>query len=159
MTDPTGLKATLRGDLTAAMKARDRITTATLRMALTAITNAEVAGSEARTLSDDDVLAVLTKEVKKRHESIHLYQQAGREDLAAQEEAEAEVLEQYLPQQLTDEELAALVTSIATHWADAHGEQASMKHMGLLIKEVKEKAGAQAEGARIAAAVKSALSH
>lgn len=104
----TTLKAQLRADLTAAMKARDELVKGTLRMTLTAVGNAEVAGTQARELSDDEVLKVIAKEAKKRAESAEAFAAAGREELAAQERAEGEVLARYLPTQLTDDELAAI---------------------------------------------------
>lgn len=152
-----GLKGRLRADLTAAMKARDTVTTATLRMALAAITNAEVAGAEAVQLSDDEVIAVLAKEVKKRHESIEVYSKAGREELAAAERAEAEVLGRYLPQQLSDAELAGVIADVLESMTEPSGEAPGMKQMGLVIKAAKEAAGSRADGARVAAAVKAAL--
>lgn len=152
-----GLKARLRADLTAAMKARDTVTTATLRMALAAISHAEVAGAEAVQLSDDEVIGVLAKEVKKRHESIDVYSKAGREELAAAERAEAEVLGRYLPQQLSDAELAGLVADVLAGMTSPSGEAPTLKQMGLVIKAVKEAAGSRADGARVAAAVKAAL--
>jgi uncharacterized protein len=97
------LKAQLRSDLTAAMKARDELVKATLRMTLTAIGNAEVAGTEARELDDTEVLKVIAKEAKKRAESAEAFAAAGRDELAAQERAEGEVLARYLPTQLTDD--------------------------------------------------------
>lgn len=154
--DGVGLKDRLRADLTAAMKARDTTATGTLRMALTAVTTAEVAGAEAVTLTDDEVVAVLTKEVKKRHEAAQMYTEAGRAELAAAEEAEAEILGRYLPQQLTDDELADLVRGEIAAMTGSDGAP-TMKQMGQLIKAVKAAAGARAEGARVAAAVKDAL--
>ena len=102
------LKERLRADLTTAMKARDEVVKATLRMTLTAIGTAEVAGTQARELSDDEVLRVITKEAKKRVESAEAFAAAGRDELAAWERAEGEVLARYLPQQLTDDEFAAI---------------------------------------------------
>jgi uncharacterized protein YqeY len=155
--DAGELKARIRADLTAAMKARDTLTTGTLRMALAAITNAEVAGEVAKELTDDEVVAVLGKEVKKRHESIEIYRSAGRDELADKESAEAEVLERYLPQQLSDDELAALVAGVVSSMTQSSGEAPGMKQVGAVIKAVKAKAGAQADGARVATAVKAAL--
>src|SRR5437764_4601544 len=104
ITQPYGgamaLKEQLRADLTAAMKARDELRAATLRMVLTAVTNEEVAGKKARELSDDEVLQVLTREAKKRREAQDAYVQAGRTELADREQAEHGVIETYLPQQL-----------------------------------------------------------
>ncbi|MBN9608078.1 MAG: GatB/YqeY domain-containing protein [Actinobacteria bacterium] len=155
--DAGGLKTRIRADLTTAMKARDTLTTGTLRMALAAITNAEVAGEVAKELTDLEVTAVITKEVKKRHESIEIYRSAGRDELADKESAEAEVLERYLPQQLSDDELAALVAGVVSSMTEPSGEAPGMKQMGAVIKAVKAKAGAQADGARVATAVKAAL--
>lgn len=155
--EAVGLKPRIRADLTAAMKARDALTTGTLRMALAAITNAEVAGDVAKELTDLEVTAVITKEVKKRHESVEIYRSAGRDELADKESAEADVLARYLPQQLTDDELRAVVAGVITEMTESSGEAPTMKRMGAVIKAVKAKAGAQADGARVAAGVKSAL--
>ncbi|MGZ6798202.1 MAG: GatB/YqeY domain-containing protein, partial [Nocardioidaceae bacterium] len=104
----TSLKTTLQTALTEAMRERDQVRAGTLRMTLTAVTNEEVSGREARELSDDEVLKVITKEAKKRREAATAYQDAGRSELADRELAELTVLEAYLPQQLSDEELDAL---------------------------------------------------
>src|SRR5690348_17003834 len=93
------------------MKARDEVTVATIRMALTSVTNEEVAGKEARELSDDEVLKVLTREAKKRREAAEAFDAAGRDELAARERAEGEVIDRYLPAQLSDDELAELVAA------------------------------------------------
>src|SRR5438270_12384799 len=103
------LKEQLRADLTTAIKSRDELSSATLRMVLTAITNEEVAGKQARQLSDDDIVKVLSREAKKRREAHDAYTQAGRGELAAREQAELGVIEAYLPQQLTDDEVSGLV--------------------------------------------------
>ena len=103
------LKQQISTDLTTAMKARDKVTSSTLRMVMTAIQNAQVAGDSAKELTDDEVLAVITKEGKKRRDAIAEYEKAGRAELAAAEQAELEVLEAYLPQQLSDAELESLV--------------------------------------------------
>lgn len=151
------LKTRLRADLTAAMKARDTLATGTLRMALAAITNEEVAGTQARELTDADVTRVLAREVKKRNESAEVYAGAGREELAAQERSEIEVLSGYLPQQLTDAELGELVaTAVAQVRGDAD-EKPSMKQMGQVIKAANAAASGRADGGRVAAAVKAAL--
>lgn len=151
------LKARIRADLTAAMKARDTAVTGTLRMVLAAITTAEVAGATAKELDHDEVVAVLTKEVKKRHESVEIYRGAGRDELADKEAAEAAIIEQYLPAQLSDDDLAAIVAEAIEAQATADGAAPTMKQMGLVIKAVKEKTGAQADGSRVATAVKAAL--
>jgi uncharacterized protein len=152
------LKARLRSDLTSSMKARDALTTGTLRMALTAITNAEVAGSSARELSDAEVMAVLSKEVRKRAEAAEAFAGAGRSELAEKEQAEAAVLSGYLPAALTDDELQRLVDKAVADTAAASGSAPTMRQMGQVIKAVQAAASGRAEGARIAAAVKAALS-
>jgi uncharacterized protein YqeY len=157
MSAETGLKAQIRANLTAAMKARDAAVTGTLRMVLAAITNAEVAGATAKELTDDEIVAVLGKEVKKRHESVEIYRNAGRDELADKESAEAGIIEAYLPAQLSDEELSAIVAAEVASMTSSSEESIGMKQMGLVIKAVKAKAGVQADGARVAAAVKAAL--
>lgn len=146
------LKAQLHDDLTAAMRERDAVRSGTLRMVLTALSNAEVAGKEARELSDDEVLAVIVKEAKKRREAADAYTGAGRTELADKEMAELACLESYLPKQLSDEEIAAIVAE-AVSASGAEG----MKDMGKVMGIVKPKIGEQAEGGRVAAAVKKAL--
>lgn len=146
------LKEQLRADLTAAMKARDELRSATLRMVLTAVTNEEVAGKQARVLSDDDVLRVLTREAKKRREAHDAYMQAGRSDLADRELAEHGVIETYLPQQLGDEEVSAIVRA-AIEETGATGPQA----MGQVMKVVQPQVAGRADGARVAAEVKKQL--
>lgn len=149
------LKATLKSDLTIATKAHDKVTLGTLRMALTAITNEEVSGKEARELSDTEVLAVLTKEAKKRRESIAAYTDANRPDLAEIEAAELVVLEKYLPAALSEAELASIIAeAVAT--AAAAGAS-GMKAMGMVMKEIQPKVAGRADGTAVAAAVKAAL--
>ena len=146
------LKEQLHSDLTVAMKSRDELNASTLRMALTAITTEEVAGKQARQLSDDEVLKVLMREAKKRREAAEAFSGAGREELADRERAEGEVLAGYLPAQLGDEELAALV-SAAIEESGASGPQA----MGQVMKVVQPKVAGRAEGGRIAAEVRRQL--
>lgn len=148
----TALKETLRTDLTAAMKGRDELVTATLRMALTAVGNEEVAGKQARELSDAEVVQVLTREAKKRREAAEAFENGGRPEQAAREKAEGEVLARYLPAQLTDEELDTLVAE-----AIAETGAEGPKGMGLVMKALNPKIAGRAEGGRVAAAVKSAL--
>jgi len=149
----TTLKAQLRTDLTTAMKARDELRSATIRMALSAITNEEVAGKVARELSDDEVLKVLGREVKKRKEAAEAFAGAGRAEQAAREEAEGEVLTAYLPAQLSDEELHGLVVAAVAE-TGAEGPRA----MGVVMKVLTPRIAGRADGSRVAAAVKSALS-
>jgi len=146
------LKERLRGDLTAAMKARDELRAATLRMALTAVTNEEVAGKQARVLSDDEVLAVLTREAKKRREAAEAFDGAGRAELAARERAEGEVLAGYLPAQLSDDELADLVrAAVSESGAD------NPKAMGQVMRVLQPQVAGRAEGGRVAAEVRRQL--
>lgn len=146
------LETRLHDDLTVAIKARDEVTSATLRMALTAVKNEAVSGSEARELSDADVIAVLGREAKKRRESAEAYDAAARPELAARERAELAVLEGYLPAQLSDEELAALVAeAVAETGAD------SPRAMGAVMKVLTPRVAGRAEGGRVAAAVRAAL--
>ncbi len=154
--DQVSLKVRLQSDLTAAMKARDEIATSTLRMVRAAMTNAEVAGDVAAELTDDQAIAVLQSEAKKRAESAQVYEENGRDEAAARERAELEVIERYLPAAMGDEELAAIVDEeIAT--AAAAGAEGG-RAMGVVIKAVRERAGATADGARIAALVRARLS-
>ena len=146
------LKDRLQADLTASMKARDELTTATLRMVLTAVGNEEVAGKSARRLSDDEVLKVITREAKKRREAADAFASGGRPDRAERELAEEQVLGGYLPAQLTDEDLALLVQQAVAE-SGASGPQA----MGAVMKLVGPKVAGRAEGGRVAAAVRAAL--
>ena len=146
------LKERLTGDLHTAMKAREETTTSTLRMALAAVRNAEVAGKAARELSDDEVLAVLTKEAKKRREAADAYAQAGRTELVEREHAELEILNRYLPAQLSDEELAELVARVL-----ADRGLSGPSSMGPAMKAVQAAVAGRAEGARVAAEVRRAL--
>ncbi len=160
MADGSGgstLKARLRADLTTAMKARDTLTTGTLRMALAAVTTAEVAGSTAKELTDTEVQAVLGKEVRKRAEAAEAFEGAGRAEQAAKERAEGEVLSGYLPTPLSDDEVAALVRTAVDAVAAETGSPATMRQMGPVIKQVQAAAAGRADGARISAAVKAAL--
>ncbi|POM26096.1 Yqey-like protein [Actinomadura rubteroloni] len=146
------LKARLETDLSAAMKARDELRTRTLRMALTAVKNEEVAGKKARELSDDDVVKVLAREAKKRREAATAFADAGRAEQAQAERDENGVLDAYLPAQLADAELTALV-------ADAIAETgaAGPRGIGQVMKVVNPKVAGRAEGGRVAAEVKRQL--
>lgn len=146
------LKTRLHDDLTTALKARDELTLATVRMALAAVTNEEVAGKSARELSDDDVLVVLTREAKKRREAAEAYDQAGRAQLAARERAEGEVLARYLPTQLSDDQLQELVAD-----AVARAEATSPAQMGAVMKLLVPAVAGRADGGRVSAAVRAYL--
>src|SRR4051794_7133840 len=148
------LKDRLRADLTTSIKARDEIRSSTLRMVLTSITNAEVAGKEARELTDEDVLGVLTSEGKKRREAAEAFEDAGRSEQAAKERAEFAVLAEYLPEQLTAEQAADLVTeAIEATGAREEGVRAMGKVMGALQPKVK----GRADGGAVAAEVRRQL--
>ncbi len=135
------LKERLRTDLTTAIKGRDDLRSSTLRMVLTSITNAEVAGKQSRELSDDDVVGVLSSEAKKRREAAEAFDAAGRTESAAKERAEAEVLADYLPPPLSEEEIRDLVTStIASLGVADDGMKAMGKVMGALQPQIKGRA-------------------
>ena len=149
------LKDQLRTDLTEAMRARDTLTTSVLRMTLTAVTNAEVAGTESTTLDDAAVLAIITGEVKRRIESAGIYTSASRQELADAENAERSVLERYLPAAMADDELQTIVAEEVA--AAAERGATGPKAMGGIIAAVRARTGGAAESSRIAAAVKAAL--
>lgn len=151
----TGLKARLRSDLTTAMKARDTVRSGTIRMVMTAVRAEEVAGDVARELTEDELTAVLAREAKKRREAATAYQDAGRAELADKERAELAVLADYLPQQLSDDELKALVAEEIT--AAATAGAVGRAAMGRVMKAVRARVAGQAEGGRVAAEVKSQL--
>lgn len=151
----TGLKARLRSDLTDAMRARDAVRSATIRMAMTAVRAEEVSGTVARELSEPEVSTVLGREAKKRREAATAYDDAGRPELAERERAELAILTDYLPTQLSDDELVALVAEevAAAAAAGATGKAA----MGVVMKGVKPRVAGKAEGGRVAAEVRRQL--
>ncbi|MGW3952364.1 GatB/YqeY domain-containing protein [Streptomyces sp. NPDC004752] len=151
----TTLKSKLQDDLNAAIKERDELRSSTLRLTLTAITKEEVAGKEKRELSDDEVLKVITKEAKKRREAADAFAQGGRAEQAEREKAEGVVLAAYLPKQLSDEELNAIVAQAVAE-AKAAGAEGP-RAMGAVMKIVNPKVAGLAEGGRVAAAVKQLL--
>jgi uncharacterized protein YqeY len=146
------LKERLRQDLNAAMKARDNVTTATIRMTLTAITQEEVAGAAARELSDDEVVRVITREGRKRREAAEAYDSAGRTDLAERERAEGQVLQRYLPAQLDDAELAELVRA-----GIAEAGATSARDMGAVMRIVQPRVAWRADGKRVSDEVRRQL--
>jgi uncharacterized protein len=148
----TGLKDRLRGDLTAAMKARDGVRTRTLRMALTSIANEEVAGKAARDLDDDEVLRLVSREAKRRREAADAFDAAGRPAQAASERAEEQVLAAYLPAQLGDAELTAIVAGVL-----AETGASGMGAMGQVMKTVTPRVAGRADGGRVAAEVRRQL--
>jgi uncharacterized protein YqeY len=148
------LKDRLRADLTTAMKSRDELRSSTLRMLLAAITTAEVAGKQPRELSDDDVVGVLSTEAKKRREAAEAFDGGGRTEQAAKERAEAQVIAEYLPAQLSGEEISALVAeTIEKLGAGADGQRAMGKVMGVLQPQVR----GRADGGAVAAEVRRQL--
>jgi uncharacterized protein YqeY len=150
----SALKDRLRADLTTAMKARDELRSSTIRMVLTAITNAEVAGKEARELSDDEVIGVLSTEAKRRREAAAAFEEGGRAEMAAKEAAEGEVIAEYLPTPLTEAEIAELVSAaIAQTGAAGEGMRAMGKVMGVVTPQVK----GRADGGAVAAEVRKQL--
>ena len=151
----SSLKETLKEDLTAAMKARDEATVSTLRMIIAAVMNAEVAGNEAVVLSDEQVMAVLLAEGKKRTEAAQIYADNDRAEAAAKERSEYAIIERYLPAAMSDDELNAIVQEEATKAAAAGATGG--KAMGVVVKAVRERVGTGADGSRVSAAVKIAL--
>jgi uncharacterized protein len=146
------LKESLQSDLTTAMKARDELSAATIRMVLTAITNEEVSGKTARVLTDDEVITVLGREAKKRREAAEAFDQGGRIDRADRERAEGQVIERYLPQQLSAEEVASLIAATISEVGATSPQQ-----MGQVMKVLQPKIAGRADGSAVAAAVKNAL--
>ena len=148
------LKDRLRSDLTTAIKTRDEVRSSTIRMVLTAISNAEVAGKEARELSDDDILGVLSTEAKRRREAATAFHDGGREEMAAKEAAEGEVIAEYLPAPLTEAEIVELVTAaVAQTGAAEEGMRAMGKVMGVVTPQIK----GRADGGVVAAEVRRQL--
>jgi uncharacterized protein YqeY len=146
------IKETLQKDLTEAIRARDEITSGTIRMVLTAITNEEVAGKEARVLSDEEVITVLSREAKKRREAAEAFETAGRTDKAALEKSEGEVIAKYLPAQLSEADIAAIIAdAIASTGAKGPAD------MGKVMGAIKPKIAGKADGGVVSALVKAAL--
>ena len=146
------IKESLRSDLTEAIRGRDEITSGTIRMVLTAITNEEVAGKEARVLSDDEVITVLSREAKKRREAAEAFESAGRGDRAALEKAEGEVIGRYLPAQLSVDEIKKMIANaIASTGAAGPGD------MGKVMGAVKALIAGKADGSIVSNLVKEAL--
>ena len=148
----SALKERLRADLTAAMKSHDELRTATLRMVLAAVSTEEVAGAEARELTDDEIEGVLRREAKKRREAAEAFAGAGRAEQAERERAEGDVVAGYLPAQMDDADLAALVADVITR-TGASG----MKDMGRVVGAAQKEVAGRADGGRVAAEVRSQL--
>ena len=151
----TSLKDQIQADLTASIRAKDSLTSGTIRMVLSAITNEEVSGKEARVLSDQDVITVLTREAKKRKEAATAYDDAKRPELADKERAELEIIQAYLPEALSADELAKIISDAVAE-ATAGGAS-GMAAMGAVMKLVTPQVAGRADGGEVAAAVKAAL--
>ena len=151
----TNLKEQIHTDLTAAIKAKDSLTSGTLRMVLSAITNEEVSGKEARVLNDQDMITVLNREAKKRKEAATAYDEAKRPELADKERAELEIIQAYLPAALSDEDLAKIIASAVAEISASGATGPSA--MGAVMKIVSPQVSGRADGGAVAAAVKSAL--
>lgn len=152
----SSLKSQLQTDLNNAMRAKDSVATSTLRMVITAITNEEVSGKEARELTDAEVITVINREAKKRKEAITAYLEANRPELAATEEAELTVIKHYLPEQLSDAELSNIINSAISEVA-ANG-QTGPSAMGAVMKLVQPQVSGRADGGQVANLVKQLLS-
>ena len=151
----TNLKEQIHIDLTAAIKAKDSLTSGTLRMVLSAITNEEVSGKEARVLNDQDLITVLNREAKKRKEAATAYDEAKRPELADKERAELGIIQAYLPAALSDEDLAKIISDAVSQVAASGSTGPSA--MGAVMKIVSPQVSGRADGGAVAAAVKSAL--
>ena len=146
------LKEKLQNDLTDAMRARDEIRSSTIRMILTSIKNEEVAGKEARELNDTEIITVLFQEAKKRREAAEAFDQAGAKDRADQERAEGVVIGEYLPKQLTEDEIKSLIKD-----AVAETGASTPAQMGLVMKSLQPKIAGKADGGLVSSLVKAAL--
>jgi uncharacterized protein YqeY len=149
------LKEQLQADLTTAIKAKDSLTSGTLRMVLSAITNEEVSGKESRVLTDQDLITVLNREAKKRKEAATAYDDAKRPELADKERAELEIIQAYLPAALSDEDLRKIIASAVAEVTASGATGPSA--MGAVMKIVSPQVSGRADGGSVAAAVKSAL--
>jgi uncharacterized protein YqeY len=151
----TNLKEQIHADLTVAIKAKDSLASSTLRMVLSAITNEEVSGKEARVLNDQDLITVLNREAKKRKEAATAYDDAKRPELADKERAELEIIQAYLPAALSDDDLAKIIASAVAEVTSTGATGPSA--MGAVMKIVSPQVAGRADGGAVAAAVKSAL--
>ena len=147
------LKEKLQNDLTSAMRARDEVRSATIRMILTAVKNEEVSGKEARELNDQEVITVLSREAKKRREAAEAFEQAGAADRAANEKAEGAIIAEYLPAQLSESEIKDLISAAIKETGAAGPQQ-----MGLVMKSIQPKIAGRADGGLVSSLVKAALS-
>ena len=147
-----GLKETLKSDLTEAIRSSDKVVSGTIRMVLTAITNEEVSGKEARVLSDEEIITVLSREAKKRREAAEEFAKAGRTDRAADEKAEGEVIAKYLPAQLSEDDIKKLIADAVISTGAA-----GPADMGKVMGVIKPKIAGKADGGLVSSLVKAAL--
>ena len=147
-----GLKEKLQADLTDAIRSRNEVVSGTVRMLLAAITNEEVAGKAAKVLTDGEIITVLSREAKKRREAVEAYTQAKRDDLAGKEKAEAAVIANYLPEQLSEDEIKKLIQAAIAE-TDAKGQAG----MGLVMRVLQPKIAGKADGGVVSGLVKSYL--
>jgi uncharacterized protein YqeY len=147
-----GLKETLKNDLTEAIRSSDKVVSGTIRMVLTAITNEEVSGKEARTLSEDEIIAVLSREAKKRREAAEEFAKGNRPEKAAEEKAEGEVIAKYLPAQLSEDDVKKLIAA-----AIASTGAAGPADMGKVMGAIKPQIAGKADGSMVSSLVKAAL--
>ncbi len=152
------LEQRLHNDMISAMRERDKVKTETLRMAIGAIRNEKVAGKQSRALSPEEEVAVIRREVNSRKDSAEAYDQGGRPELSAKEQAEADLLSAYLPSAMTNDELISLVEAEIAATTAELGEPPTMKQMGRIVKAVAASAQGRAEGRAIAAEVRTRLS-
>jgi uncharacterized protein YqeY len=149
-----GLKETLKTDLTEAIRSSNKVVSGTIRMVLTAITNEEVSGKEARVLTDDEIITVLSREGKKRREAAEEFAKAGRADKAAEEKAEGEVIAKYLPAQLSEDDIKNLIAAaVSSTGAVGPGD------MGKVMGAIKPQIAGKADGALVSSLVKAALNN
>jgi uncharacterized protein YqeY len=146
------IKETLQANLTEAIRSRDEIVSGTIRMVLTAITNEEVSGKEARTLTDAEIITVLSREAKKRREAAEAFADAGRADKAALEKAEGEVIAKYLPEQMSEDEIKKLIAA-----AIAQTGASGPADMGKVMGVIKGQTAGKADGSIVSGLVKEAL--
>ena len=151
------IKDRLKTDLVAAMKAHDENRKSTVRMALAAIANEEVAGKSARDLSEAEEQAVLAREVAKRKDAAEAYTAGNRPELAEKELSEAALLAGYLPRQLTEAEIAAIVDEEVAAATATLGDKPTMRQMGLVMKTVTPRIAGRGDGKTAAALVRAAL--
>jgi uncharacterized protein YqeY len=147
-----GLKETLKSDLTEAIRSSNKVVSGTIRMVLTAITNEEVSGKEARVLSDEEIITVLSREAKKRREAAEEFAKAGRTDRAVEEKAEGEVIAKYLPAQLSEDDIKKLIADAVTSTGAA-----GPADMGKVMGVIKPKIAGKADGGLVSSLVKAAL--